>query len=197
MWRSTVLPHTTTAGLDESILIPPNAGGPGDRSARFSFAVEAIVVSSAVVTRLKFRIFLMVLLGIATAFASWTWLRPYEWQADNAARSKVVGVQVKKDQSYYWLHVHLKVTTGESHDLMKPVRLITSQGRELEPADTTLGGIDGKGTTDLWFKFWLESPDLEKGLKLRINDGLLVIKSSSEMPALGSSGTEYFTTHRW
>ena len=139
----------------------------------------------------------MVLLGITTAFAAWTWLRPYAWQADPAARCKVVAAQVKKDQSFFWLDVHLKMLPGESHDLMKPVRLVTSQGRELEPADTTLAGADGKGTTELWFKFWLESADLEGPLKLRINDGSLVIKSSSGMPGLGSSGSEFFATHRW
>jgi hypothetical protein len=155
------------------------------------------VVSPAGVTRFKLRMLLMVMLGITATFAAWTWLRPYAWQADPAARRKVVGSQVKQDGSFFWLDVHLKVRPGESHDLMKPVRLITSDGRELEPADTTLGGMDGKGTTELWFKFWLESADLERPLKLRVNDGLLVIKSHSGIPALGSSGSEYFTTHRW
>lgn len=139
----------------------------------------------------------MVLLGITTAFAGWTWLRPYAWQAVPAARCKVVGAQVKKDQSFFWLDVHLKLLPAQSHDLMKPVRLVTSQGRELEPADTTMGGIQGKGTTELWFKFWLDSADLQGPLKLRINDGVLVIRSGSGIPALGSSGAEYFTTHRW
>ena len=147
--------------------------------------------------RFKFRVFLMVLLGITSAFAAWSWLRPYAWQADPAARCKVAGAQVKKDQSFFWLDVHLKVLPAESHDLMKPVRLITAQGRELEPAEITMGGVAGKGTTELWFKFWLESADLAGPLKLRINDGSLVIRSGSGIPALGSSGSEYFPTHRW
>jgi hypothetical protein len=155
------------------------------------------VVSPAGVTRYQFRVFLLGLLGITASFAAWTWLRPYAWQPDPAARCKVAGAQVRQDQSFFWLDVHLKVLPGESHDLMTPVRLVTSNGRELEPADTTLGGMDGKGTTELWFKFWLESADLEGPLKLRINDGTLVVKSSSGLPALGSSGSEYFTTHRW
>lgn len=139
----------------------------------------------------------MLLLGITTSFAAWSWLRPYAWQVDPEARCKVAGAQVRKDQSFFWLDVHLKLRPGESHDLMKPVRLITSHGRELEPADTTLGGTAGQGTTELWFKFWLESADLEGPLKLRINNGTLVIKSNSGMPALGVSDAEYFTTHRW
>lgn len=139
----------------------------------------------------------MILLGITASFAAWTWLRPYAWQADPTARCKVVGVQVKKDQSFFWLDVHLKLRPAESHDLMKPVRLITAYSRELEPAETTMGGASGQGTTDLWFKFWLDAADLEGPLKLRINDGTLVIKSNPGMPELGSSGSEYFTTHRW
>lgn len=159
--------------------------------------MAAAVVSPAVVTRSKLRVLLWVLLGISTLFAAWSWLRPYAWQADPAARCKVVGAQVKKDQSFFWLDVHLKILPGESHDLMKPVRLFTSDGQELEPADTTLGGTAGTGTTELWFKFWLKPADLAGPLKLRINDGSLVIKSNSGIPALGSSGSEYFTTHRW
>jgi hypothetical protein len=197
MWLSMVLLPTTIARLDRSYSWIPPTGGPGDRSARFSFAVAAALGSPAVVTRFKFRVLLMVLLGITTSFAAWTWLRPYAWGVDPAARCKVVGAQIRKDQSFFWLDVHLKMLPGESHDLMKPVRLVTSRQRELEPADTTMGGTAGKGTTDLWFKFWLESADLEGPLKLRINEGSLVIKSTSGMPALGRSGSKYFPTHRW
>ena len=66
---------------------------------------------------------------------------------------------MKQDRSFYWLDLHLEVTENHGHDLMKPVRLITSAGREIEPADTTLGGAKETGTTELWFKFWLEPPD--------------------------------------
>jgi len=34
-------------------------------------------------------------------------------------------------------------------------------------------------------------------LKLRINDGALVIKSDSGPPDLGASKLEYFVTNRW
>ncbi len=139
----------------------------------------------------------MVALIVSAAFAAWSWLRPYAWSVDPAARCKVVGSQVRKDGSFYWLDAHLKVTSGQAHDLMKPVRLITAAGRELEPADTTLGGETGGGTTDLWFKFWLETADLDGPLKLRINDGSLVIRSGSGIPRLGSANPEYFTTSRW
>ncbi len=109
----------------------------------------------------------------------------------------VQGAQVRKDASFYWLDVHLKVTPGQAHDLMKPVRLVTSAGRELQPAETTFGSKTGAETTDLWFKFWLEPADLDGPLKLQINDGSLVIRSGSLIPRLGNSNLEYFTTHRW
>jgi len=172
------------------------AGGP-ETVRSFSFAGIAPLVSPVRVKRPTLRVCLVVALLVSAAFAGWTWLRPYAWQVDPAARCKVVGVQVRKDMSFFWLDARLKVTPGQDHDLMKPVRLVTSAGRELEPADTTLGGKTGEGTTDLWFKFWLEQADLNGPLKLRINDGSLVIRTGSGVPRLGSSNSEYFTTSRW
>lgn len=157
----------------------------------------APLVSPVRVKRPTLRVFLIATLLVAEGFAAWSWLRPYAWGVDPAARCKVAGAQVRKDASFYWLDVHLKVTPGQTHDLMKPVRLVTSAGREMEPADTTLGGKTGGETTDLWFKFWLESADLDGPLKLRINDGSLVIRSGSRIPRLGNSNLEYFTTSRW
>jgi hypothetical protein len=139
----------------------------------------------------------MVILLVSAAFATWTWFRPYAWGADPAARCKVVGAQVRQDTSYFWLDVHLKLKPGQEHDLEKPVRLVTSAGRELEPADTTMGGKTGEGTTDLWFKFWLEAADFDGPIKLRINDGSLAIRSGKGIPALGHSNAEYFTTSHW
>lgn len=104
---------------------------------------------------------------------------------------------MRKDRSNFWVDAHLKVAPGQTHDLMKPVRLLTSKGGELEPADTTLGGTEDGGTTDLWFKFWLETPDMEGPLTLRINDGTLSIKGNSGLPALGASDLEYFVTNHW
>lgn len=172
------------------------AGGPGTVRP-FSFAEAAWVVSPLRVKRSTLRVFLIAALAVATVFAAWTWLRPYAWKVDPAARCTVVGAQVRKDASFFWLDIHLKVTPGQQHDLTKPVRLITAAGRELEPADTTLGGKTGEGTTDLWFKFWLEKVDLAGPLKLRINDGTLVIRSGSGVPRLGRSAAEHFTTSRW
>lgn len=149
------------------------------------------------VNRSILRASLVTALLLSAAFAAWGWLRPYAWGVDPGARCKVVGCQVKNDGSFFWLDAHLEVMSGQDHDLMKPVRLITAAGRELEPADTTLGGETGGGTTDLWFKFWLESADMSGPLKLRINDGSLVIRSGSGIPKLGDANVDYFTTSRW
>ncbi len=147
--------------------------------------------------RRTLRGFLIGCLVLSASFAAWTWFRPYAWQVDPEARCKVVGCQVKQDRSNFWVDVHLKVARGQTHDLMKPVLLLTAAGRELEPADTTLSGAEVGGTSDLWFKFWLESGDIESPLTLRINDGTLTIKANTGMPALGPSKIEYFITNHW
>jgi hypothetical protein len=149
------------------------------------------------VKRPVLRAVLVLILLACSAFAAWSWLRPYAWGVDPAARCKVIGTQVRKDESFFWLDAHLKLTLGKAHDLMKPVRLITATGRELEPADTTLSGEADGGTSDLWFKFWLESADMKGPLKLTVNDGSLVIRSGSGIPELGSSNLKYFTTSHW
>jgi hypothetical protein len=155
------------------------------------------VVSAVAVKRSTVRGILIVALILSAGFAAWSWFRPYAWNSDPAARSRVVGCLVKRDRANFWMDVHARVSEGETHDLMKPVRLVTATGREIQPAETTLGGDDEGGTTDLWFKFWLEPGEIDGPLTLRLNDGALVIKSSSGEPDLGPSGAEYFVTHRW
>ena len=132
----------------------------------------------------------------AAGFTAWAWLRPYEWQPDPAARCEVEAVQVRRDRSYYWVHIYLKVLPGQRHDLLKPVLLVTSAGRELEPADTTLAG-DVASATELWYKFWLETTDLEGGLTLRLNDGTLSIKRAPGMPELAPTEETTYSTHHW
>ena len=163
----------------------------------FRLPVRTSAATARCVKRPALRVFLVMALLVSAGFAAWSWLRPYDWKPDPAARSRVGAVQVKKDRSFYWLDAHLKLRAGETHDLMKPVRLLTSSGREIEPADTTLGGTAGEGTTELWFKFWLEPADFSGPLKLRINDGVLNVRSGSGVPRLGRSGLEVFPTSRW
>lgn len=139
----------------------------------------------------------MIALLASAVFAAWSWMRPYEWRPDPAARCKVAGVQVRQDQSNFWVDVHVRITPGMSHDLLKPVRLVTTSGASLEPAETTMAGEDSKGTTDLWFKFWLEESAMKEALKLRINDGVLTVRGKSGLPDLGVSGTEFYPTCNW
>ena len=148
---------------------------------------------------MKVRILLMVGLLVASGFAIWSWARPYEWGADPAARCRIVGVEVRKDHANFWVNAHLKLLDGMQHDLMKPVRLEVKSGNGtmLEPADTTLAGDDENGTTEMWFKFWIDENDLAHPLALHINDGTLELKTSPGMPRLGSAGIRYFVTNHW
>lgn len=147
--------------------------------------------------RLKLRGFLIGALIAATAFAGWSWLRPYDWRPDPGARCKVVGVQLKRDLNHFWVDVHLKTLPGAVHDLSKPVLLEAPGGRALSPADSTFGGDDPARPAEMWFKFWLERADLDGTLLLRLNDGSLVIKGTPGIPALESAETRYFPTRNW
>lgn len=153
--------------------------------------------SSAGVNRQKFRKILWIALLITSSMAVWSWFRPFEWGADSAARAKVVGVQVTQDETYFWINAHLKVTAGQTHDLQKQVFLTTASGSRMDPADTVFGGTEGKGTTDLWFKFWLDQNQINGPLRLHLNDGILLIRSGTGVPELGVKRSNYFTTHRW
>lgn len=104
---------------------------------------------------------------------------------------------VTRDRLYFWIHVRLKVNSGETHDLQKPVTLATASGKILEPADTTFAGSDPLVPSDIWLKFWLESADATGPLKLRINDGELMVKSGSGIPELDGETFRNFTTEQW
>jgi hypothetical protein len=132
-------------------------------------------------------------LVLCSLFALWSWFRPYEWNADPAAGCRVVGVQITRDQSYFWLEAHLEVLPENHHDLTKPVSLTTASGSRLEPADTTFGSENGEGTTDIWLKFWLEPKDLAGPVTLHLNDGSLSIKKGNRVP--GKS--RYFVSNHW
>ncbi|MEX1049399.1 MAG: hypothetical protein WED15_07715 [Akkermansiaceae bacterium] len=146
--------------------------------------------------RQRLRIFLGIVLLLASAFAAWGWLRPYAWREDPAARAKVAGVLVTRDQSYFWVEAHLKMNPGEEHDLRQAVFLETPGGK-LDPADTTFGGREGEGTTDLWFKFWLDERQASGPLALHLNEGVLSIRTRQQLPALEGSSSRYFTTNQW
>jgi hypothetical protein len=139
----------------------------------------------------------MACLVAATAFAAWSWFRPYAWGHEAAARGEILETLVTRDQSFFWVNVHLRVNPGMTHDLQKNVYLETARGVQLDPADTTLVGKDGQPISEIWFKFWLESSQLEGPLILHLNDGKLAIKSNSGIPDLGNSDYRNFVTNHW
>lgn len=137
---------------------------------------------------------LTVALVLVSAFAAWSLFRPYEWQPDPAARFKIRQVRVIRDHSNYWLDVSLK---GTNHDLEKRVHLESADGRLLEPADTGLSGENGKGITDLWLRFWLDARDFNGPLKLKLNDGGLIVRSGSGVPVLESGESRILNSNSW
>lgn len=139
------------------------------------------------------RKFLWLALFLASAFAAWSWFRPYAWKSDPAALCKVVGTQVTPDREYFWVETHLEMLPGKTHDLEKPVVLLTATGEKLEPADTTLGGSEGTGTTDVWLKFWLMKNQISGPLTLQINSGKLSIKANNAVP----TGPRYHVSNHW
>lgn len=163
------------------------------RPARFRLQDRGEAGSSVGVKHQNLRKFLWLGLVLSAGFAAWSWLRPYAWKEDPGAGCKVVGVQVTPDHSYFWVEAHLKMNPGVVHDLAKPVVLTTASGVEFQPADTTFGGSEATGTTELWLKFWLESGQMGGPLDLRINDGILSIKANEGIPAKAT----YFTSNNW
>jgi hypothetical protein len=83
---------------------------------------------------------LTVALALVSAFAAWSWLRPYEWKSDPVARFQIRQARVTRDHSNYWVDVFLKgpITTSRSACRLKPpmaVRLI----RPIPPSPATRG----------------------------------------------------------
>ena len=139
----------------------------------------------------------MVLLLITASATAWVWLRPYEWRPDAGARFRIEGVVLTRDHANHWLDVRLKKAGDAPHDLQKPVRLMIGAGRELAPAETTLIGEEGKGTTGIWLRFWLEPGDLNGPIRLHLNDGILLVKASQGEPQLGTSARKFMNSTHW
>ncbi len=163
----------------------------------FSFAAQPPNRSSADVKRQILRYSLLACLLTSAAFAAWTWLRPYAWQPDPAARCKILETLVTRDHAFFWVNIHLKVNPGMMHDLQAPITLATSSGAKHQPADTTFVGSDPLKPEEIWYKFWLEPADLVGKLTLEINAGKLLVKSLSSTPDLAPAAFRNFTTHHW
>jgi len=143
------------------------------------------------------RLSLALLVVLTTALAAWVWSAEYEKDPDPKARFQIEGAQVTRDRSNAWLEIHLKKNGKGDHDFRKPVRLVTSDGVEHEPADNTFAGSPQAGFTDIWFKFWLEGKDLESTMDLSINGGSLRVKTNQGPPKLDSEGKAVFKSSDW
>lgn len=140
---------------------------------------------------------LAALVVAVTVVAAKIWSAKYDRDPDPKARFVIVEALVRSDHSYRWVELHLRKSGEADHDLRKPVRLVSADGKEHEPADTTFAGSPEKGFTDIWFKFWLGESDLKDPLNLRINDGTLRVKTNNGLPALGSDGEAAFKSADW
>ena len=133
----------------------------------------------------------------AVLFAAWAWLKPYSWNSDPAARCKVVETLVTRDGNYYWVNIHLNVSEGSRHDLRQLVRLVPESAPGLPPADTTFAGPQPENHREIWFKFWLARTEIARPLRLQLNQGQLVIKTSDRLPDLADRQSINFTSDRW
>lgn len=141
--------------------------------------------------------FLFISLAFALVFAGWQWFRPYDWGADPTARFHIVHAGVKRDRSYLWLDLYLKRSGGLEHDLTKPVVLRLADGREIEPADTTIEEAEGQPGQAIGFRFWLEERDFAGPLELRLNDGTLRVRGGSGLPSIPADSSRFFTHQNW
>lgn len=138
-----------------------------------------------------------VALVAVTVLAAMMWSAEYESDPDPAARFEVKAVKLTPDRGYVWLEAHLKRSGDKSHDFKKPVRLVTADGTEHEPAKTDFAGSPEEGFTDIWFKFWLGKENLEGPIHLKINDGVLTVKRSEPAPDAGAGEETVFKSSDW
>ena len=141
--------------------------------------------------------FLLALLALSLVFAGWQWFRPYDWNADPAARFRIVHAGLKRDHSHVWLDLYLKKSGDLDHDLARPVVLRLADGREIEPADTTIEEAGGEDGQAIGFRFWLEENDFAGPLELRLNDGTLLVRGGSGVPSIPPDSTRFFTHRNW
>lgn len=151
----------------------------------------------AAMNRQMIRLLLAVLVVALTAAAAKVWTEKYDADPDPKARFVIDAAQVSRDRSFRWVELHLRKNGEADHDLVKPVRLLTMDGTEHEPADTTFAGSPEKGFTDIWFKFWLVEADLNGPISLLINDGKLRVKTNEGLPSTDGDGKAVFKSADW
>lgn len=143
------------------------------------------------------RLLIAALLVALTFLGVKLWTGRYEGDPDPRARYRIEASSLKRDGTYVWLEIHLRKSSEQDHDLRKPVRLVTADGTEHEPADTKFAGAPEKGFTDIWFKFWLEDTDLKGKIDLRMNGGTLRVKRNEGAPTMDKDGTTVIKSSDW
>jgi hypothetical protein len=147
--------------------------------------------------RQMIRLSLALLVVLTTALAALVWTAEYDSHPDPKALFKIEGVQVKRDRGNRWINVHLERAGDKKHDMRKQVVLLTADGVEHKTYDITFAGSPETGFTDIWLKFWLEEADLENTLKIRINDGVLLVKTNQGAPELENAAEKVFKSTNW
>lgn len=144
------------------------------------------------------RLLIAALLVAVTFLAVKLWTGKYDRDPDPRARYRIEAARIERDRSnYLWLEIHLRKDGTKDHDMLQPVRLLTADGTEHEPADTTFAGGPGKGFTDIWFKFWLENKDIEGKIDLCMNGGTLSVKTNEGTPATDKEGKAVLRSADW
>jgi len=143
------------------------------------------------------RLLIAALLVALTFLGVKLWAGSYDGDPDPRARYRIEASSLKRDDTYVWLEIHLRKSSEQDHDLRKPVRLVTADGIEHEPADTKFAGAPEKGLTDIWLKFWLEETDLKGKIDLRMNDGTLRVKKNEGAPATDKGGKAVMRSADW
>jgi hypothetical protein len=143
------------------------------------------------------RLSIAALLVAVTFLAVMLWTGKYESDPDPRARYKIQSAQLERDRSYVWLEIHLRKNGEMNHDMLQPVLLVTADGTEHEPADTTFAGSPEKSFSEIWFKFWLEITDLQGEIDLRMNGGELRVKTNKGAPSTDKSGKAVLKSADW
>lgn len=148
---------------------------------------------AAVTRRMKF---LLLALVVSVLFAGWQWLRPYEWSPDSGADHHVTRCLVERSHSNYWLRIFLKSNEGEEIDFMKPLQLVTADGRTHAIAELDREGSE-RAIDTIVLRFWLEEKDFAGPLSLQVNDGKLSIRSGDTSPRMADGAFRVFNSTRW
>lgn len=140
---------------------------------------------------------LLALLALASVFAGWRLLRPYEWSPDAKARFRIDHVMLKRDHTFYWLDVKLDQNGQAPLDLEQPILLHTANGRQLKPTDPTFSGPDLQHIDTVGLKFWIEESDLAGPMQLEMHGARLALRTGQGAPKLSDGDTKEYSHNSW